>query len=52
MPKVIIKRDGWKCLRCGHEWTPKENNPKHEKPITCPNCRSPYWDIEREVKKK
>jgi DNA-directed RNA polymerase subunit RPC12/RpoP len=45
MPKVMIRKDAWKCLRCGHIWESKENDPKHEKPITCPSCRSPYWDI-------
>lgn len=49
MPKTIIKKKGWRCLRCGHEWIPKEGFNKKEKPITCPNktCRSPYWDIKK-----
>lgn len=37
-----------KCLRCGHEWTPR----KATLPRTCPNCGSPYWDRPRKEKKK
>ena len=31
------------CKRCGHTWYPR-------KPVslTCPKCRSPYWDKERQ----
>lgn len=28
-----------KCLRCGHEWTPRIAT----RPRRCPNCTSPYW---------
>ena len=28
------------CLRCGHKWHPR----KVAIPITCPSCRSAYWD--------
>ena len=31
------------CLRCHHDWVPR----KPEKPIVCPGCNSPYWDIPR-----
>jgi hypothetical protein len=27
------------CQRCGHKWVPR----KRATPVTCPNCRSPYW---------
>lgn len=30
------------CKRCGYKWVPRT-----EKPITCPSCRSPYWNKER-----
>lgn len=43
MSEVIIKVKGWKCDRCGHEWIPR--GPK--KPIVCPSCMSPYWDMKR-----
>lgn len=32
-----------KCKRCEHIWIPR----KEKKPLTCPKCRSPYWDNER-----
>ena len=32
------------CLRCGHSWVPR----KPERPMTCANCRSPYWDKPRQ----
>ena len=36
-----------RCLRCGHEWFPRtENIPK-----VCPNCKSPYWNVERKRRK-
>ena len=27
------------CLKCGHEWTPRNGNPK-----ACPSCNSRYWN--------
>jgi Zn finger protein HypA/HybF involved in hydrogenase expression len=35
-----------KCLRCLHEWASKK-----EHPTVCPDCKSPYWNIEKKVKK-
>ena len=35
-----IKLPKFKCLRCGHEWSPK----KEEKPLRCAFCKSPYWE--------
>ena len=43
MARVGIAR--LKCKRCNHEWTPRKEDVR-----ICPNCRSPYWDIEREKK--
>jgi rubrerythrin len=38
---VILPK--FKCLRCGHNWLPRnENAPKY-----CPSCNSPYWNKER-----
>ncbi|MFA5299873.1 MAG: hypothetical protein WC389_16940 [Lutibacter sp.] len=31
----------YECKRCHHEWVAR----KPFKPITCPKCRSAYWDI-------
>jgi len=33
------------CLRCGHEWASKQ-----ERPVMCPQCKTPYWDRERKKK--
>ena len=30
-----------KCQRCNHTWKLR----KIEKPKTCPNCKSPYWEV-------
>ncbi len=38
-----IKFTKLKCKRCNYEWLPR----KEELPITCPKCRSPYWQKER-----
>lgn len=37
---------GYRCLRCGHEWLPRQDKP----PQNCPNpkCKSPYWDRPRQ----
>jgi predicted Zn-ribbon and HTH transcriptional regulator len=40
MPRTKIEVDGYKCIRCGHEWISRGK----KKPMTCPKCRSPYWD--------
>jgi len=48
MGRVIIKRAGFKCERCSHEWIP--NNIKR-KPVVCPKCKSPYWDRVRKKKR-
>ena len=41
MPKTTITMDAWKCSRCPHIWP----NKRDKKPIRCPGCGSPYWDI-------
>ena len=35
----------YSCLRCrgGHTWYPRTSNV----PLTCPKCKSPYWDRRR-----
>ena len=51
MGKVIVKKEGFKCERCKHEWIP--NDIKKE-PTVCPKCKSPYWDkpLKNKIKKK
>lgn len=48
MAEVKITLYGYKCERCGHQWVPKKigNNPR-----VCPNCKSPYWDVPKKVKR-
>jgi DNA-directed RNA polymerase subunit RPC12/RpoP len=48
-----IKLDGYICERCSHLWVPRlnENNLK-KKPLVCPKCKSPYWNIPKKIKKK
>jgi len=43
---IDLKKKGYKCIRCGHEWIPRKKNGK---PQTCPKCRTTYWDKERKV---
>lgn len=44
-----IKIDGFRCLRCGHEWLPRNIT---NEPVICPSCKSPYWNKPRQRKKK
>lgn len=32
-----------KCKRCEHEWYRR----KPVKPLICPKCKSPYWNIDK-----
>ena len=41
---IDVKKKGYRCLRCGHEWIPRKKNGK---PQTCPKCRNRYWDKKR-----
>jgi len=36
---IVIKQK--ECLRCGYKWIPRKDG----MPVTCPKCRSPYWNI-------
>jgi predicted nucleic acid-binding Zn-ribbon protein len=36
-----------KCIRCKHTWPPRTQN----LPKVCPECKSPYWNTEKRVKK-
>lgn len=47
--KVIIKREGIRCFRCGYEWIPKSPN---KRPRVCPKCVSPWYDVPRKNKKR
>ena len=44
MPYKLVKTVYFICSRCKYEWIPR--NPK-KAPITCPRCRSPYWNTPR-----
>lgn len=38
-----IKLDGYLCERCDHTWISRII----DKPVVCPKCKSPYWDVPR-----
>lgn len=40
-----IKVKGYICERCSHTWIPRINS--NAKPLVCPKCKSPYWNIPR-----
>lgn len=42
----------FECLRCGHVWLPRKLKYGHgsKYPISCPQCRSVYWDTPFAVK--
>jgi DNA-directed RNA polymerase subunit RPC12/RpoP len=48
MAEIKIEVKGYKCERCKHEWMPHKKN---ETPISCPKCKSPYWNRPKKVKK-
>ena len=37
-----IKVRKLKCLKCGHEWVPRNEDVRQ-----CPACKTAYWDTER-----
>lgn len=43
MEKITI--EGYRCKRCDHVWIPKRYFDRN--PVTCPKCKSPYWNSER-----
>lgn len=46
MPRLErIKMMGFRCQRCGHAWVPHDPS---KPPRTCPGCKSPFWDRQRE----
>lgn len=40
----VLKLHKWKCLRCGHEWTPRQEM----RPRICPKCKTAYWDRQKQ----
>jgi len=40
-----IKLDGYICERCRHTWISRVNS--KNRPLVCPSCKSPYWNIPR-----
>ena len=43
MDEKVVSLPKWTCVRCGHEWLPRQET----RPRLCPNCRSAYWDKKR-----
>lgn len=42
-PDLHAHKLSYKCKRCEAVWFPRHR----VRPLTCPKCRSPYWDRER-----
>lgn len=47
---ATITITGYLCDRCGHQWVPRGD--PEQKPLVCPKCKSPYWNVPRKNKKK
>ena len=45
---IDITKKGFKCFRCRNEWIPQDIK---DRPVTCPKCKSPYWNKPRKNKK-
>ena len=41
MPTKLIEVKQNTCYRCNYSWIPRK---EEEESITCPKCRSPYWN--------
>lgn len=39
-----IKLSGYLCDRCNHTWISRGII---DRPVVCPKCKSPYWDVPR-----
>mgnify|MGYP001579035540 CR=1 FL=1 len=44
MSEIEIKVNGFKCNKCSHKWIPRSSK---ERPLICPKCKSPRWDMEK-----
>lgn len=48
-----VKVDAYKCERCGHIWLPREPTKRGNRlPVICAKCKSAYWNIPKERKKR
>ena len=49
-----IRLDGFICDRCDHTWVSRNGFDSEQKPLVCPKCKTPYWNIPRKngVKKE
>jgi DNA-directed RNA polymerase subunit RPC12/RpoP len=52
LSEVKITREGFKCLRCSYEWIPKGRSDSGKLPVSCPKCRSKYWNKPRVRRRK
>lgn len=42
----VSTMDCWKCTRCQYNWRIKKDKDDNVlKPVTCPRCRNPFWDL-------
>lgn len=40
-----VKLTQIECKRCGYKWLPRKIDVRQ-----CPKCKSPYWEIPKEIK--
>jgi DNA-directed RNA polymerase subunit RPC12/RpoP len=61
MGLVKLTMWGYRCLRCAHEWVPrdveqtvdgKKPSEPDDEPRVCPKCKSPYWNRPRRNEKR
>lgn len=48
MPEIKIRVKGYRCNNCDNTWIPISVD---KKPLVCPKCKSPRWDMESRIKK-
>jgi hypothetical protein len=41
--RSTIQRIQRTCCRCGHSWLPRGGGQGFADPMSCPRCRSAYW---------
>ena len=48
---AIVKRDVYKCDRCGHEWFSRYFG-KENPPLSCAKCKSRFWNGNKASKER